>query len=90
MRKVKVKNEDTVGIAVQQSDLPMLQFLLNGEPLNELAVNRFRGTVYPALYIPEKDKPAGLEVRLVFDEGNFQELAPHVRFGPVIVARGII
>lgn len=87
MRTIAVSNEDTIGIAVQQSDLPMVQFLRNGEPLHELAVNRFRGSVYPAVYVWPHE---GFVLRLVFDEGNFQELAPHVRFGPVIVARGII
>ena len=47
MKKVMVSNGDTVGIAVQQSDLPMLQFFLNGEPLHDLAITRFRGSVYP-------------------------------------------
>lgn len=87
MRKITVSNEDTVGIAVQQSDLPMVQFVLNGEPLHDLAVNRFRGTVYPAIFLPENE---GASVRLVFDERGFQQLSPHVRFGPLIVARGLI
>lgn len=87
MRKIKVTNGDVVGVAVQQSDLPMVQFLLNGEPLHDLSVNRFRGAVYPALFLPENE---GLVVRLVFNESAFQQLAPNVRFGPVIVARGII
>jgi hypothetical protein len=87
MRSIKVKDGDVVGIAVQQSDLPMVQFLLNGEPLHDLAVNRFRGAVYPAIYLPEND---GLTVRFVFRESEFEKLSPHARFGPLIVARGII
>lgn len=87
MRSIKVKNGDVIGIAVQQSDLPMVQFLLNGEPLHDLAVNRFRGAVYPAIYLPEND---GLSVRFVFRESEFQKMSPHARFGPLIVARGII
>ena len=87
MRKVKVSDGDVVGIAVQQSDLPMVQFMLNGEPLNELAVNRFRGTVYPAVCLPEND---GLRVTMEFQESNFKQQSPHARFGPIIIARGII
>lgn len=86
MRKLKVSKGDVVGIAVQQSDLPMVQFIVNGEPQPEL-VNRFRGTVYPAVYLPEND---GLEVKLVFHESEFQQESPHARFGPIIIARGII
>lgn len=47
-----LKHGDTVGVAVQQSDLPMIQFLVNGEPLHHLAINRFRGTVYPSIWLP--------------------------------------
>eukprot|EP00531_Pseudo-nitzschia_arenysensis_P019600 CAMPEP_0116129834 /NCGR_PEP_ID=MMETSP0329-20121206/8133_1 /TAXON_ID=697910 /ORGANISM="Pseudo-nitzschia arenysensis, Strain B593" /LENGTH=139 /DNA_ID=CAMNT_0003624123 /DNA_START=95 /DNA_END=514 /DNA_ORIENTATION=+ len=35
-----IQNNDVIGIAMQQSDLPMLQFFHNGEPLYDLAVNR--------------------------------------------------
>lgn len=78
---------DTVGVAVQQSDLPMIQFLLNGEPLHDLAINRFRGVVYPSVFLPPGDD---VRASLVLDENDFREISPHARFGPVIVARGII
>mmetsp|Transcript_33988 Transcript_33988/g.71503 ORF Transcript_33988/g.71503 Transcript_33988/m.71503 type:complete len:233 (-) Transcript_33988:2802-3500(-) len=42
-----LRHGDVIGVAVQQSDLPMIQMLLNGEPLMECTINRFRGTVYP-------------------------------------------
>lgn len=87
MRPVPVSNGDVVGVAVQQSDLPMVQFLLNGEPLHSLAVNRFRGSVYPSIYLPENE---GLVARVVFTERDFQQLSPHARFGPVIAARGLL
>lgn len=83
-----LQDGDTVGVAVQHSDLPMIQFLLNGEPLHELAINRFRGAVYPAIYIPQEEN--GITARVVFDENDFREMSPHARFGPLIVARGII
>ena len=76
---------DVVGLAVQNADLPMVQFLLNGEPLHDLAINRFRGNVYPSVLLKD-----GYEVRFVPNEEDFRELSPHVRFGPILVARGII
>lgn len=86
MRSItELQDGDTIGVAVQQSDLPMIQFLLNGEPLHELAINRFRGSVYPSIYMQE-----GFQVKFVTDENQFKEMSPHARFGPLIVARGII
>ena len=90
MRKIQVSHGDVVGIAAQHSDLPMVQLFLNGEPLHDLAINRFRGTVYPAVYLPETTNNDMLSIRLVFAESAFLQVSPHARFGPVIVARGII
>ncbi|KAL3810502.1 hypothetical protein ACHAXA_005644 [Cyclostephanos tholiformis] len=47
-----LRHGDVIGVAVQQSDLPMIQILHNGEPLSRCTISRFRGTVYPAVYIP--------------------------------------
>ena len=88
MKQLEVKSDDTVGVAVQQSDLPMVQFLLNGEPLHEHAINRFRGLVYPSIYLPESDEET--QIQLVMNENGFRQMSPHARFGPVIVARGLI
>ena len=88
MRTMAISSDDTVGVAVQQSDLPMIQFLLNGEPQHELAINRFRGSVYPSICLMEND--SSVKATLVLDESQFKELSPHARFGPLIVARGII
>mmetsp|Transcript_22330 Transcript_22330/g.31127 ORF Transcript_22330/g.31127 Transcript_22330/m.31127 type:complete len:203 (+) Transcript_22330:98-706(+) len=85
MKSITVKDGDTVGVAVQQSDLPMVQFLLNGEPLHELAINRFRGSVHPSISLCGDST-----CTLVFEESKFKEMSPHARFGPLIVARGII
>lgn len=87
MRKVPINDGDTVGVAVQQSDLPMVQFLVNGELLHELAINRFRGAVYPAMLLPVGEN---VGATLVLDENDFRQLSPHARFGPIIVSRGLI
>jgi hypothetical protein len=89
MRKIEVQNGDVVGVAVQQSDLPMIQFYLNGEPLHDRAVNRFRGSVYPAICLPES-VAGSLKVTLVLEEHCFKQKSPGQRFGPVIVARSIV
>ena len=97
MRSISnLRHNDVIGVAVQQSDLPMIQFLLNGEPLPECTINRFRGTVYPAIFIPpsasegNRVEDEGISFIAEFDEENFKEMSPHARFGPLLCARGII
>lgn len=99
MRSIpNLRHNDVIGVAVQQSDLPMIQFLLNGEPLPECTINRFRGTVYPAVYIPPgaadegggRIDDEGISLTAEFDEDNFREMSPHARFGPLLAARGIL
>ncbi len=92
-----LRHGDVIGVAVQQSDLPMIQMLLNGEPLVECSINRFRGTVFPAVYIPpgaggegDRLEDEGISLLAEFDEDNFKEMSPHARFGPLLAARGII
>ncbi len=80
-----IQDGDTIGVACQQSDLPMVQFLLNGEPLHEIAISRFRGMVFPSVLVRE-----GFRVKFVWNEDEFKELSPHVRFGPLIPERGLI
>lgn len=87
MTKVPVKDGDTVGIMVQQSDLPMIQFTVNGEEKHDLSITRFKGQVYPAVYLPEGEEITGT---LVFDEDEYKQAPPNSRFMPVIVARGLI
>ena len=86
MRSIpNVRNSDTIGVAVQQSDLPMVQFLLNGEPIHELAISRFRGMVFPSILLTD-----GYSATFVWNEDEFKEMSPHVRFGPLIPERGLI
>eukprot|EP00968_Pinguiococcus_pyrenoidosus_P002601 scaffold145_cov261-Pinguiococcus_pyrenoidosus.AAC.29 len=47
-----VLNEsDVLGVHVQQSDLPMVQFYCNGQEIPNTAVNRFRGLMYPVVSV---------------------------------------
>jgi hypothetical protein len=75
---------------MQQSDLPMVQFFHNGEPLHELAINRFRGTVYPAVCLPLSAAELPLKITAVMQESKFKHMSPGPRFGPIIVARSIV
>ena len=89
-----IQNGDTIGIAIQQDDLPMIQFLLNGEPLHDIAINRFRGTVYPSIFLETNDDVQGdlddVNVDFVWREEEFKEMSPSVRFKPLMAAIGII
>ena len=89
MKTVEVQNGDVVGVAVQQSDLPMLQFFHNGDPLYDISVNRFKGTVYPAICLP-KSAEEDLQVTAVLMEDKFEHMSPAAKFGPIIVARSIV
>ena len=90
MRRIDVENGDVIGVAVQQSDLPMVQFSLNGELLHISTINRFRGTVYPAIYFSESVASMDVHASLVVDEKEFKHRSPSQRFGPLIVARSIV
>eukprot|EP00934_Nitzschia_sp_Nitz4_P006669 Nitzschia sp. Nitz4//scaffold113_size70149//38471//39205//NITZ4_005952-RA/size70149-augustus-gene-0.85-mRNA-1//1//CDS//3329533347//6659//frame0 len=90
MRAIDVENGDVVGVAVQQSDLPMVQFTLNGEPLHISAINRFRGTVHPSIHIPASAQAKGFAAALVVDESAFKHESPGGRFGHLLVARSIV
>ena len=90
MKELAVKEGDTVGITVQQSDLPMVQFLLNGIPLHELSISRFRGLVYPSIYLPEEVPSGEMQIQLEMNENGFRKMPPHSKFGPIIVARGLV
>eukprot|EP00536_Pseudo-nitzschia_multiseries_P005986 jgi/Psemu1/192065/e_gw1.122.61.1 len=84
-----LQNDDVIGIAMQQSDLPMVQFFHNGEPLYDIAVNRFRGTVYPSVCLPAAVDEE-LKVTAVLTESKFKHLSPAAKFGPIIEARSIV
>lgn len=91
MRRVEFENGDVIGVAVQQSDLPMVQFSLNGEPLHISAINRFQGTIYPAISLADStEENIDIEARLVVDEDDLKHTTFGNRFNPIIVARSIV
>eukprot|EP00816_Leptocylindrus_hargravesii_P007063 CAMPEP_0196823438 /NCGR_PEP_ID=MMETSP1362-20130617/87445_1 /TAXON_ID=163516 /ORGANISM="Leptocylindrus danicus, Strain CCMP1856" /LENGTH=237 /DNA_ID=CAMNT_0042203307 /DNA_START=71 /DNA_END=784 /DNA_ORIENTATION=+ len=78
---------DIVGVAVQQSDLPMVQFIINGEPLHHMAINRFRGSIYPAVWLP---LPDAFQVEFIWDEGQWKYEPPSAKFKAIMLARSIV
>mmetsp|Transcript_25640 Transcript_25640/g.28726 ORF Transcript_25640/g.28726 Transcript_25640/m.28726 type:complete len:215 (-) Transcript_25640:140-784(-) len=85
-----IQNDDVIGIAMQQSDLPMVQFFHNGEALYDIVVNRFRGIVYPSVCLPASSVEKDLKVTAIVAENKFQQMSPAAKFGPIIVARSIV
>jgi hypothetical protein len=82
-----LKKGDTIGVAVQHSDLPMIQFLYNGEQMYDLSINRFRGTVFPALYM--EPNPSCIAT-LVYKHGDLKQAPPSTRFQPLMAERSIV
>merc|ERR1712232_137487 len=60
-----LKEDMVIGVAAQYSDLPMIQIYINGEFAH--AINRFRGTVYPSIFLRGCD---GVSSRLVVVENE--------------------
>lgn len=92
MKVIECQNGDVIGVAIQQSDLPMIQFTLNGEMLYDVAINRFRGTVFPSIFLPDNtdDDVGELKATVVLEESKFEHISPAAKFGPIIVARSIV
>ncbi|EJK65724.1 hypothetical protein THAOC_13392 [Thalassiosira oceanica] len=47
-----LKEGDVVGVAVQQSQVPMIRIFVNGEE-SSASVSKFRGSCFPAVYLPD-------------------------------------
>ena len=92
---LNLQNEDIIGILIQQSDLPMIQYYVNGIPRYECSINRFRGTVYPSFYIPPQSKSSqqkqqAVTMKIIFREKDFKSPKLPNHCSPVIVARGLV
>lgn len=83
LRPCKVKKGDVVGVVVQQSDFPMVQLSVNGEAV--ASVNRFQGTVHPAVRLPSNN--ATCKVRFTFTDMTHP---PANHRWQVMVARGLV
>lgn len=74
---------DVLGVCLGLSDYPMLTYYLNGSLLDERAVDRVKGDVYPAVSVAD-----GAEVTFLFTD--FKQSPPSSRFDPVMIAREIL
>ena len=83
-----LKDGDVIGVAVQQSEIPMIQLYLNGEVQDGGQVIRFRGTVYPSVYLP----PRGSEISATFlyREDQFVRGPPRPGLEPLIAERSLM
>jgi len=73
---------DVVGVAVQQSDIPMIRIFLNGEE-SSASVSKFRGTCFPAVYLP------GAGVTFLYREDQFIHGRPS-GWDPLIAERSLV
>ena len=80
-----LKEDMVIGVAVQYSDLPMIQFFINGEYYE--SINRFRGTVYPSIYLRGCD---GVSARLVVGENELRHKPPSGKYGPLMMASRLV
>lgn len=89
MRALKnLKDGDVVGVCVQQSELPMIQLYLNGEIQDEGQISRFRGTVFPSVYLP----PSGsaISATFLYREDQFIHGPPSPGLEPLIAERSLM
>lgn len=81
-----LKDGDVIGVVVQQSELPMIQLFVNGEVEDGLQVTRFRGTVYPSIYLPQ-GSTANVSASFLYTEEQFIHGPPGPQFHPLITER---
>mmetsp|Transcript_10913 Transcript_10913/g.32304 ORF Transcript_10913/g.32304 Transcript_10913/m.32304 type:complete len:94 (+) Transcript_10913:369-650(+) len=85
MRTVHANSRDVIGVAIDLSaEKPFIQLFLNGELQEEFLLGRFRGSVYPSIWLPKADGTA--TATLVVEEANFRHKSPRAAFLPLKVA----
>eukprot|EP00586_Coscinodiscus_wailesii_P022264 CAMPEP_0172506334 /NCGR_PEP_ID=MMETSP1066-20121228/194141_1 /TAXON_ID=671091 /ORGANISM="Coscinodiscus wailesii, Strain CCMP2513" /LENGTH=173 /DNA_ID=CAMNT_0013283327 /DNA_START=241 /DNA_END=762 /DNA_ORIENTATION=- len=80
-----VEDGDTIGVAFQKGDAPTIQLLKNGQTVTTFKLGRYRGDVFPSIWLPGK-----VSAMIVSSESSFREVPPHPRFQPITVARRIV
>ncbi|KAL7537253.1 hypothetical protein ACHAXR_010985 [Thalassiosira sp. AJA248-18] len=78
---------DVIGVAVQQSEIPMIQLYRNGEIQYESQVSRFRGTVFPSVYIPPESTTSAT---FLYREDQFVNEIPSPGLEPLIAERSLM
>jgi hypothetical protein len=87
LKGVTLKENDIVGIYWDQTDLPMLTFSLNGEPLLDAAIIRIRPSndVYPAVSVAN-----GASCDFIFDGKYFSFPPKSSKFKMIVCATSLI
>ena len=81
-----LKDGDVVGVLVQQSEIPMIQLYLNGEVLSGGQISKFRGTVFPSVYLP----PGSATATFLYAKDHFVRGPPRLGFEPLMAERSIM
>jgi hypothetical protein len=87
LKDVELRSGDVVGIYWDQTDLPMLSFSLNGNPIINAAINRVR---------PSSDVHAAVSVSnngsctVIFDENYFKHPSISSKFKMIICSTSLI
>lgn len=76
---------DIVGVVVQQSEIPMIQLYVNGEIQDR--VSRFRGTVFPALYLPQGSE---MSATFLYREDQYVKGPPVPNLPPLMAERSLM
>jgi len=80
-----LEEDMVIGAAVQYSNLPMIQFFINGEYYE--SIHRFQGTAYPSIYLRGCD---GVSARLVVRKNEFRYKPPSGKYGPLMMASRLV
>lgn len=84
MRTVRANPGDTIGVAIDMgAEKPFIKLLLNGELQDEFFLGRFRGSVFPSLWLPKPDGSA--TATFVVDEASFGFKSPGANFLPLAI-----
>ena len=83
-----LKDGDVVGVAMQQSEIPMIQLYLNGECQYDSKVPKFRGTVFPSIYIPQSETT--ISAAFLYREDQFIHGPPSQGYECLIAERSLM
>mmetsp|Transcript_33384 Transcript_33384/g.61290 ORF Transcript_33384/g.61290 Transcript_33384/m.61290 type:complete len:203 (+) Transcript_33384:57-665(+) len=87
MGAVSLNDGDVVGVAVQQSEIPMIQLYLNGLILDGGEITRFRGTVFPSVYVPSGSE---ISATFLYRDDQFIHGPPKPDLTPLMAERSLM
>lgn len=82
-----LQDGDVVGVVVQQSELPMVQMYLNNEIVQGGQIGRFRGTIFPSIFLPPGSESSAT---FLYAEDQFIHGPPLPGVGPLLAERSIM